>query len=310
MTTTDSATRGVENGQSVFYDDPVSTTELSAGGSSSDGDDKRFEKSSKIGSARTPWYGTALIVLAEVMGTGLLSLPYAAVTLGWVTAVASAFVFAAVAICSGSLLSQVITEHPEVKSFADAARTLIGSRFALFTRACMIVFWAALTIYYLIATADSIGSIYNHGFFACSINRTLVAAVILLVLTQVRDFHSIAGWMSLPSTLAILGCILIITISLCLQEDASFGKHTTVGPVEGTSSFSFLRSLSAFVFAYQGQSIFFELMGEMASPKKFPLALLVSYGIMFSVYTYVVTVAYGYQGNAVPGFLPNGLEEN
>lgn len=55
----------------------------------------------EIGSARTEWYGTTLVLLSEVMGMGVLGLPFAALTLGWTTSMICMPLFAFFAAYSG-----------------------------------------------------------------------------------------------------------------------------------------------------------------------------------------------------------------
>lgn len=270
-----------------------------------------------IGSARTPWYGTAFVLLSEVMGSGVLSLPNAAVTLGWGTALAALPIFAVFSAYSGWLLAKVKQEFPGVTSFADAANELVGPRFGHFTKVTMLVNWGALGIYFLIATSDAIGLIHNQGFLACQMNRTLIAAILLVIPCQCRDFHSISTFLSLPSSLAVVTAIAIIIAKLVsshisAQDEANppeFGDNTTVGPAAGTRPFKYFESLSSFVFAYQGQSIFMELMSEMKDLKQFPKANNLSVFFMFFVYTTTTVVVYGLVGNAAPGFLPDILDE-
>lgn len=50
---------------------------------------------------RTTWYNAAFILVAELVGTGILGLPYTFATVGWIPGVALLFVFAGLAFYSG-----------------------------------------------------------------------------------------------------------------------------------------------------------------------------------------------------------------
>ena len=50
---------------------------------------------------RTTWYNAAFILVAELVGTGVLGLPYTFATVGWIPGVALLFVFAGLAFYSG-----------------------------------------------------------------------------------------------------------------------------------------------------------------------------------------------------------------
>ena len=134
-----------------------------------------------IGSARTPWYGTTVVLLSEVMGTGVLSLPFAARTLGWAWTLTAVPIFAAVAAYSGWLLAFVKREHHDFGSYADASTELLGHGFGTFTKACMLINWGALSVYYMIALANGIGDLFQG---MCDYERTIIAAILLILPCQ------------------------------------------------------------------------------------------------------------------------------
>lgn len=261
----------------------------------------------QLGSARTPWYGTSMVLLAEVLGTGVLSLPYAAKTLGFASSAVFLVVFAFFSYYASVMLSSVRQKYPHVRSYADAATELFGPRFGKFTSACMLLNWGGVAIYFLVAGSDAMGTISNEGWFACKINRTLMAGLFFVVACQVRDFHAVSKYLAGPSFLAIITALLLILVTLLINERHDFGSTTTIGPGDDTDALSYLRALSSIVFAYQGQSIFLELMAEMKDSKQFPKATLVSYIIMLATYSATVVIAYGVKGQDVPDFLPDVL---
>jgi Transmembrane amino acid transporter protein len=74
------------------------------------------------------------------------------------------------------------------------------------------------------------------------------------------------------------------------------------------AGFDFIGAMASIVFAYQGQSIFFELIGEMKHGQQFPRATLVAYLVMFLSYATTIVIAYGSNGADTPGFLPDILK--
>ncbi|KAL3909965.1 MAG: hypothetical protein SGILL_007879 [Bacillariaceae sp.] len=269
-----------------------------------------------IGSARTPWYLTAIILLSEVMGTGILSLPYAAKTLGWASTLMAVPLFAAIASYSGFLLSKVHQEDSKLHSFAEASTKLLGVTFGKVTKVCMLLNWGATAIYYLIATADGIGDIVGPGSLQCAYQRAAVAALLLVLPSQCRDFYAISKYLSAPSTCAIVIMVFLIIGNLLMSQQSSssgntnnnsFGATTTVLPQEGTTPLDYLEALSAFVFANQGHAIFLELMAEMRDAYQFPKACILAYSIMCVMYALTVVVAYGIMGVNTEEFLPDIL---
>ena len=267
-----------------------------------------------LGSARTPWYGTSMILLAEVLGTGVLSLPYAAVTLGFASSVAFLIVFAFAANYCSLLLSHVRQQCPHVRSYADAATELVGVKFGKFTMGCMILNWVALAIYFVVAASDALGTVSgtaSSGWLSCKIDRTVISALVFALVVQVRDYHAISKYLSVPSFIAIIVAIVVTLVTVIIDDERSgeeFASTTTVGPAPGTDAFDFISAMSSIVFAYQGQSIFLELMAEMKQSSQFPRACNVAYMIMLLAYVTTTVLAYGSQGSETPGFLPNMLE--
>jgi amino acid permease len=294
-------------------DAPSSSSSFDIEASTTKSVDKDYDStdsnsSKDFGTARTPWYGTSLLILGDVLGTGILSLPFAAATLGWVSSMVFIFLCAFLAHYTSTLLTAVKTACPHVTSYGDAAKELVGNKFGTFTKVSMIVNWAALAIYFLVATADAIGNINHSGWLACGLNRTIIAAVLLLAATQVRDFHSLTK-LAGPSFVAILTVVIIILVTLLVHEDGEpFGDDTTVGPIQGTSALDYILAASSIVFAYQGQSIFLEMMSEMKDSREFPKSSGLAYSIMAMAYAATVMIAYGTEGTAVPGFLPDILD--
>jgi len=66
-------------------------------------------------------------------------------------------------------------------------------------------------------------------------------------------------------------------------------------------------STATFVFAYQGQSIFFEIMREMKQPTHFKKAISVANTIMIGVYLTIISLCYFYKGDTLTDFLPDSM---
>jgi amino acid permease len=102
-------------------------------------------------------------IAGEVMGAGVLSLPHAVVSLGWVIGISSVFFFAACAVYVGILLRRTRCEYyPDAESFADLAVATVGPRFGLFTRISILGSWALILPYFLIAFVSSARLAFPH----------------------------------------------------------------------------------------------------------------------------------------------------
>jgi len=272
-----------------------------------------------VGSARTPWYGTTIVLLSEVMGTGILSLPYASRIIGWQSTLVAVPLFAIFASYSGWLLWRVQHERSNLHlhSYAAAAHELVGPKFGRMTEISMLISWGALAIYYMIAAGDGLEDVFFFsGSSLCQYQRTFFVVVLLVLPCQCQDFYSISKYLSLPSTVAVVVSVFIIATNILLLKDNgstdTAAAETTTTTDTTKSLFDYLMALSSFCFAYQGQSIYLELMSEMKEPRHFPRAINVAYGIMCFFYGFTVWVTYyGISSSSdIPGFLPDILPLN
>jgi len=71
---------------------------------------------------------------------------------------------------------------------------------------------------------------------------------------------------------------------------------------------SLVGALTKFVFAYQGQDIFCEVIAEMRNEKDSPKGITMAYSTMTVVYMFTTILAYGFNGKYVEGFLPDTLD--
>ena len=59
---------------------------------------------------RTPWLHTAFLIAGEIVGTGILGLPFAMSRLGWIVGILATLLFGLFAWYSGVLLARVRNE--------------------------------------------------------------------------------------------------------------------------------------------------------------------------------------------------------
>ena len=89
---------------------------------------------------RSSWPMSASIIVGEIMGTGILALPYACARLGWVAGLAACSCFGLTAIYSDVLLSRVKNDYyPQADSYGDLAHATVGPIFGAFTRGAIVV---------------------------------------------------------------------------------------------------------------------------------------------------------------------------
>jgi len=139
----------------------------------------------------------------------------------------------------------------------------------------------------------------------CSFEVSLLCTGILLLPLQMRNLHAISYVCSL-SSVCMFAVVCVIAGSL-LANGIDGGAPTSVGPADGQTFLDAYGAFGTIIFAFQGQSIFCEIMREMKDSRQFPRSLTIANGIMMGVYVFISSVAYGTQGTRVAGFLPDSM---
>jgi len=264
------------------------------------------------------WYHSAFLICAEVMGMGLLGLPHAMAQLGWVVGLSAAVIFGITAVYSMLLLSRIKNELlPSAESYADIALATVGPMFGAFTRVAVLLSWASLLPYFLLACAKSMATAAPSAPLQLW-HWTVLAAALLVGPLQLRTLHQIS-WLSLASSVAVLVAVVILVATLLRGAATAGGAggngssatslHShTMWPPPGSHFLDSFGYFSSFVFAYNGHSVVLEIMREMHEPRTFPYAVLSANGLMITVYTATSALGYAALGRDVAGFLPDSME--
>jgi amino acid permease len=213
------------------------------------------------GMKKSTWMHSSSIIVAEIMGTGVMGLPFACARLGWGFGIFSLIFFGVCSNYSGILLARVRNRYyPHASSYSDLAREIVGPKFAKFTRVAILINWASILPYYLMAAASSLISAFP-GLGLCFWQWAMLLMVLMVAPLQLRTLHEMA-FLSLASDVICIGCIAVILFML-LSEERAPDVVTSLGPAEDVTWISGYGSLSSFIFAYQGHSMFLEIMREM-----------------------------------------------
>eukprot|EP00005_Dracoamoeba_jomungandri_P010131 CAMPEP_0174267232 /NCGR_PEP_ID=MMETSP0439-20130205/32927_1 /TAXON_ID=0 /ORGANISM="Stereomyxa ramosa, Strain Chinc5" /LENGTH=412 /DNA_ID=CAMNT_0015354619 /DNA_START=233 /DNA_END=1471 /DNA_ORIENTATION=+ len=241
------------------------------------------------------------------MGTGVMGLPFALSTLGWVLGLSASFAFAVIAVYCGVLLSRVRKNfYPDVLSYGELAERTLGRYFGWFTTIAIMINWTLLLPYYLMAAATALViSFYDLNF--CYYEWAAILVVILIPFLQIRTLHGMRH-LALLSDVSIIVSLFLIVGSLLYDNINGSVDDTDIGPPK-QSFLSGYGSISSFIFAYQGQSMFLEIMYEMRRPQRFGISVSVANSIMFFAYSATAAVAYYVEGDGVSSFLPGSLKK-
>ncbi|OAQ98390.1 hypothetical protein LLEC1_05272 [Akanthomyces lecanii] len=272
----------------TLYDDNHS----SSGGSESAHDVFGSEEHHDIKYKRLSWQLVAILMIAEIVSNGMLSLPSAFAVVGMVPGIIIIIFLGVFATYTSWLLVQFKLRHPEVHTMADAGYIMfgpVGREIMAFGTFAFAIF---ATGGQLLAGQIALATLTESKL--CNLIYTAIFAIASLVLSLPRTFHGL-GYVSILSVLSILIAGLV--------GMAAAGKEPVIGrSVEAAVSSSFYSAFASItnpVFSFAGHFMFFVLISEMKEPK---YAMRSAYCLQtFTTIYYVIfaAVTYGYLGSTV-----------
>lgn len=264
-----------------------------------------LSRSSGVDKKVTAWQFTILLILADTVGTGVLSLPSALAQLGWgfglLTLAASIPIFW----FAGYLVMHCHLAIPESRTYGDVGGKLLGpvGRAVGYTVVYAIGFTAMSS--YALVIAQNIQNLF-YDQHLCLYWAFLIAFCLVFPVNQLRTMHNIT-----VLSLLSFGAILIV-VAICLaflftdgaacngEEPPPLGYYNTFG------------ALGSFIWAYAGVSYYLEMLAEMKKPEDFASkAGSGSLILATSLYAVTIIMTYGKCGKNTPDsvvdVIPDGI---
>ncbi|KAJ9602275.1 hypothetical protein H2200_013130 [Cladophialophora chaetospira] len=240
-----------------------------------------------------------MIMIAETISLGILSLPSVLATVGMAPGAILILGLGIVATYSGYVIGQFKAAHPWVHNMADAGHVLfkpLGPRAAIFGREFL---GAAQTIFLIFSMASHILTwticlnTLTDGA-VCTVVWGIVGLVLFWIFDIPRTLLKVS-WLSCASFLSITSAVIVAMTGVGAKDPSH-------GDFKATQQASFARaflSVTNIVFAYAGHVAFFSFISEMKNPKDFPKALILLQVSDTGMYFLVALVIYAYGGDQV-----------
>jgi amino acid permease len=238
------------------------------------------------------WQLVAVLMIAEIVSNGMLSLPSSLAVVGIVPGVILIVFLGIFATYTSYLLVQFKLRHPEVHSMGDAGYILFGPIGREVLAFGTVIFAIFATGGQLLAGQIALATLSENKL--CLMLYTGIFAIPTLLLSFPRTLDGLS-WISIPSVLSILiaGIVGMIGAGLHPAED----HHIDV--VKSTSFYAAFISITNPVFAYAGHFMFFILVSEMKQPRDAMKAAYTLQGFATTFYAVFAIVCYVYLGNGV-----------
>lgn len=248
---------------------------------------------------------TALVLISNQVGLGILSLPSIMQTLGLIPGTIAIIGVGILSTYTAFVLLQLYRKHPHCVNIVDMAR-VVGGRpleilvgVGLMVKICLTCASASVTL------SVAFNTISDHSM--CTVGWIGVSAALCWLLSLPRTFKFVAQ-VGIPATISILAAILIALISLgvAAPRGALPGFEKEIKIIGNPDFKQGLRACLNVCYAFAGNVGFPSLFPEMLDPSRdftpalvylqifsIPLYLIVAIGIYCMAGQYTTSPALG-----------------
>ncbi|KAJ5544544.1 hypothetical protein N7535_007058 [Penicillium sp. DV-2018c] len=247
------------------------------------------EESAEIKYRTMKWWHCGMLMIAENVSVGILSLPSAVATLGMVPAAIMILFISALSWYTGYVIGQFKLRHPEVHSMGDAGEILMGP----FGRELLGIGQLLLLIFLMASNILMFNILMNvltnHG--TCTLVFGVVGLIICFLGALPRTMDKVY-WMSVISFASVFVATVLTMITVGVDSK---------GPVpnEVTTDVSFRQGFLAvtnIIFAYLAHVAYFGFMSETEDPRTFNKSLAMLQIVDTVLYLVSALLIYHYVG--------------
>ncbi|KAH6641841.1 transmembrane amino acid transporter protein-domain-containing protein [Chaetomium tenue] len=245
------------------------------------------------------WWQAGVVMIAETVSLGILSLPAVVANLGLAPGIVVMVFMGILATYSGLVMGEFRKKHPWVESFGDAGEVMgrsigMGKLFQEVFGWAQVIFQIFVMGSHLLTWTICINTLTNSA--ACTIVWGVVGLGLFWLLNTPRTLKA-AGYYSFASFASIFTAVMITMIDVGIEKPIG----TTSIEVARTIGFSsaFL-SVTNIAVAFSGHSCFFSVMSELKKPDDWPKALMLLQVCDTVLYIIVSVVVYVHVGPNVP----------
>ncbi|KAI4092459.1 MAG: hypothetical protein L6R37_007574 [Teloschistes peruensis] len=240
------------------------------------------------------WPLVAVLMIAEIVSNGMLSLPSSLAVVGLVPGLILIVFLGTFALFTSWLLIKFKLRHPEVHNMGDAGYILMGPFGRELLSFGTIVFAVFATGGQILAGQIALGVLSSNKL--CLMLYTGIFAIPTLLFALPRTLDQMS-WLSVPSVLCIMVAGVVGMIGAGLNPvDGWQDQFSVVAKTDFVTAFI---SITNPVFAYAGHFMFFILISEMKRPNDGMKAAYTLQIFATTFYAVFAAVTYIYLGPKV-----------
>lgn len=244
----------------------------------------------------------AIVLVAETVSLGVLSLPSVLATLGLVPGVVIILVIAVLSGYSGLVFGEFCQRYPDLQSFGDAgelmARTLWGPRWGYVCYEIMgwgqTVFMVFVMASHLLTWTIALNNLTDSS--QCTILWAGVGLLVFFALNTPRTLLY-TSYMSMASTLSIFTAVIVTMVDVAIERPIG---STSIDVTRELGFASAFLASTNIAIAFCAHSCFFTVMAELQHKEDWPKALAALQVMDTSLYLVAAIVIYVFVGPAVP----------
>ena len=307
------AERGVIDSNSNGYDGDKSSGDNEkrpqpSVGFKGKGDPFGDESKSDVKYKTMEWWQAGMIMIAETISLGILSLPSVLAAVGIVPGIILIAGLGILATYTGFVLGQFKLAYPHVHNMADAGEILAGPIGREVFGAAQVLFLVFIMGSHILTFSIMLNTISNHG--TCTIVFGVVGLIVSVIFSMPRTLLKVS-YLSIASFISIIAAVLITMIGVGIERPGDGKVDATVD----TNLYKGFLAVTNIIFAYAGTSLpkyltfmqliflghvaFFSFMSELHTPATYPKALFLLQGVDTCMYLIAAIVIYRYASTDV-----------
>ncbi|KAF2809538.1 amino acid transporter [Mytilinidion resinicola] len=239
------------------------------------------------------WWHCGVLMLAETISLGVLSLPQAVATLGLVPGLLLIFFLGIIAYWTGFVVGEFKKAYPQVQSFADAGEMIagpVGREIMAVSQILILIFIMAA---HVLSFSIAMNVLTDHAI--CSVWFGVIGTVVSFIFGLPRTFKGVS-WASIFSCISVIVAVTVAMIAIGISKP-DMGHIVAIRPdvpvIKG------LGPVMNIILAYAGHVAFFSFCAELKNPKDFPKALAFMQITACTFYMLIAAVIYYYAGRGV-----------
>ncbi|RAL10145.1 amino acid transporter [Aspergillus homomorphus CBS 101889] len=236
------------------------------------------------------WWQCGMLMIAETVSLGILSLPAAVAAMGIVPAIIALLGLGGMATYTGYVIGQFRWRYPHVHSMADAGEVLWGAFGRELLGAGLILLLIFVMGSHLLTFAVAMNTITNHA--TCTVAFSIVGFAISLLCTLPRTLRGMTLMAPMPGFISILSAVFVVMIDLGIIRR---GHYQTIVVHHTDLNHGFL-AITNMVFSFAAHAAFFGFMSELKDPKDYSKAVFLLQGVDTSLYIFVAILIYYFAG--------------